>query len=264
MSIELISKHRGALMTVAMLWIAFEHSYFPSFNKFFDFVFVKCGYGGVSLFAFLSAFGLYYAYKKDNNYLHFIKRRLLRILPYSIPMGFIYAYIYRESIFYAFIDAFGLSLLFRANLTSWFTSFILFVYFFTPLYLKIFNKKPFVVTIVGILLVFFICFLCETSWDFVYVWFHLAICFMGFYFAYLNDKEVKINSFVLIFLFIFGWFLMYYMFHNFGNEIKHIYPMFFITPGMLMFGAYLLDKMNFVSNILEMGGGLHISILFNS
>ena len=48
MSIELISKHRGALMTVAMLWIAFEHSYFPSFNKFFDFLFVKCGYGGVS------------------------------------------------------------------------------------------------------------------------------------------------------------------------------------------------------------------------
>ena len=254
MSIKLISKHRSALMAVAMFWIALEHSYFPVHNKLISFVFVKCGYGGVSLFAFLSAFGLYYSYKKDSNYLHFIKRRLLKILPYSIPMGFIYAYFYEDSLFHGFVDGFGLSLLFRANLTNWFTSFILFVYFVTPLYLKIFNKKPLIVTIISIIIVTFVCLFCDVSWDFRYVWFHLTICCMGFYFAYLNDLDIKINytyMCILFCLFLFGWFLMYYLYHNWGNDIKHIYPMFFITPGMILACAYLLDKMGFVTNILK-------------
>ena len=241
MELKLISKYRSELMVVAMFWVAFYHSYFPFNNKLINFVLIKCGYGGVSLFVFLSCYGLYYAFKKDNNYLHFIKRRLIRILPYSIPIGFIRSFVYGDNFLYALVDGFGLSMLFRHDLVYWFTFFILFVYLLSPLYLKIFFKKPLVVTVVGIFIVTLVCLL-KNDGEFSYIWFNLALGFLGFYFAYLSDLNVKVKWYVMMAFFIFGWLLMYYMYHYLRNDVKHIYPMFFITPSMLMICAAILDK----------------------
>lgn len=93
---SLISKHKKELMSIAMIWVAFYHVYFEFKFKPINFVLVKCGYGGVDLFVFLSGFSLYYAYEKENNYLEFIKRRLLRILPYKIIICFIQMFTYEK------------------------------------------------------------------------------------------------------------------------------------------------------------------------
>lgn len=252
MEINLISKHRNALMAVAMFWLAFNHCYFPCNNKLFNFVVSTCGFGGVSLFVFLSAFGLYYSYKKDSNYSHFIKKRLKRILPFCFPVGFLHALIHKEAWYYGLIDGLGLSLFFRSDLTCWFNSFILVFYLLTPIYLKLLNRNPKKVTIVSSIVVTFICLLTNQIWQVGYVLFHFVIGFIGIYFAYLNDKKVTVNWLYVLISFIFGWIFMYFMYHYCGNEfgIKHIYPMLFIAPSMLLICAFILDKLKYLDSLL--------------
>ena len=253
MELKLISKYRSELMAIAMFWVAFYHSYFPFNNKLVNFVLTTCGYGGVSLFVFLSCYGLYYAYKKNNNYWHFIKKRLFRILPYSIPIAFIRTLVYGDNILYGLVDGFGLSMFFRHDLVYWFTFFILVLYFLTPLYLRYFNKNPHIVTIIGVFVVTLIC-LVKNSSEFTYIWFNLAIGFLGFYFAYLSDLNVKVKWYVMIIFFILGWLMMYYMYHYFRNDVKHIYPMFFIAPSMLMICVGIFDRCHIKTNLLKKMG----------
>lgn len=74
-----VSKYRTPLMGIAMLWIMLFHTYidFPIVGSL-----TKMGYLGVDIFIFLSAYGLYYGYKKDNcNKKKYYIKRFLRILP---------------------------------------------------------------------------------------------------------------------------------------------------------------------------------------
>ena len=109
MSIKLISKHRSELMAIALIWVAFYHSYFPIGSKMIAFTVARCGYGGVSLFLFLSGFSMYYSYKKDNNYLSFIKKRFKRIIPFCIPLILLNMLIRHDLFFDACLNAFGIN-----------------------------------------------------------------------------------------------------------------------------------------------------------
>lgn len=250
MSISLLSKHRKELMTIAMLWIAIYHSSFPINSKLISFALSKCGYGGVDLFLFLSSFGLYYAYKNYQGYWKFIRRRLLRILPYSIPF-FVLVFLSGKMQLNEMIEfVLGVSLFFRTDKLYWFVSFILFLYVLTPFYLKAFNKSPLFATIISISITFVICLLINNL-TFTYIFFRIAVYALGFYFGYLNDHKVKSKIFYITFviLFVFGWIFLYYMYHNFGNDIEHVYPFLFITPGALMILAFLLDKINIFNKV---------------
>lgn len=246
---SLISKHRKQLLAIAMLWVAFYHAYVGFSFKPINFVLVTCGYGGVDIFMFLSGFGLYYAHKKENNYLCFIKRRLLKILPYNIIVCIIEMFVYKRTILTTLINSFGLTLLFSAQLANWYTSFMIIIYLFTPLYLNIFKKKPQLVTIVSIVITFIVCLLANNN-DFSYVWFRCAIYFLGIYFAYVYENNINLHEYLWIFLFFVGWMLMYYMYHNYGT-FQHVYPLFLITPGLCIILSRLFEKITILNKPLD-------------
>lgn len=58
-----VSKYRTPLMGFAMLWIMLFHI---GINIPIIGTLTQKGYWGVDIFIFLSAYGLYYGYKKDN------------------------------------------------------------------------------------------------------------------------------------------------------------------------------------------------------
>ena len=257
MNINLISKHRNSLLAFAMLWVAVHHSYFPITFKPFAFCIMTCGFGGVDMFLFLSSFGLYYAYKKNNDYLHFIKRRLLRVLPYTIPIFILYMFINDVSFIDTLLYSFGLSIFFRRDLSFWFISFILILYFVTPIYLKYFMKKPYLSTLVGSILTIVICLLFD-EYRKVYIWFRIIIYLLGFLVAYLNDqKSEKIKAshcWISVGIMVIGWAMLYYEYHFISNGVKHVLPFVFIIPGLCLLIAWIIEKISFLQKPLEFFG----------
>lgn len=233
-----------------MLWLAIFHSYVVFQFKPLNFLLETCGYGGVDIFMFLSGFGLYYAYKKNNDYGSFIKKRVLRIFPYNIINCLIQMVLFSFPIFYVITDILGLSILTRSNLVNWYTSFMVFIYLLTPLYLKVYNTKPTVITVISIILVSVICFLYNEQ-RFTYIFFRLTIYFLGIYFAYKYDNNKKEHAFIWIILMLVGWVLMYYMYHFTRNDIQHVYPLLLITPGLVLLLAYILDKITIFNPFLK-------------
>lgn len=88
----LLTEHRLSVFGIALIWIFFRHTYF--YNSFsygiFDYI-VQIGDIGVDVFMFLSAYGLCFSYKKNNDKKYFYKRRLLRILPSVFALLFVFA-----------------------------------------------------------------------------------------------------------------------------------------------------------------------------
>lgn len=250
MSIGLLSKHRKELLAVGMIWLALFHSHISFSFKPLDFVLETCGYGGVDIFMFLSGFGLYYAYKKENKYLDFINRRLLRILPYNIIICIIWKFIYGRGLLEICLDAIGLSVLFRHNLTGWYTSFMIIIYLITPLYLKIFNNAQKECTFAFTLFLFIICLLNGVG-TFAYIWFRSAIYILGIYFGFLNDTNKQVNNILLMILMLIGWILMYYLYHYYGNDVQHVYPLLLIIPGLCLLLSFIFDKISFLNKILS-------------
>ena len=74
-----LSRHRGQLMGVSILFIVLFHIGLPRTDAFFGLK--RMGNVGVDLFFFLSGIGLWYAWCKRPETWHFYQRRLLRILP---------------------------------------------------------------------------------------------------------------------------------------------------------------------------------------
>lgn len=250
---SLISKYKTQLMAIAMIWIGFNHAYVGFRFKPLNFLLVTCGYGGVDLFMFLSGFGLYFALKKETKYLEFLKRRLIRILPYNIIVCLIQMFTYNRTLFETVVTGLGLNLLFYKSLSGWYTSFMLFVYLLTPLYIKIFNKNPKLVTTIGIVIVFSLCLLIN-DYEFTYMFFRLTTYFLGFYFAYRYDNRLKVNEVIWIILCILGWPFMYYMYHYMGTGVQHVYPMIFITPGLLIILSHFFEKIKIFNKSLSFIG----------
>lgn len=255
MHISLISKYKKQLMAIAMLWIAIYHSCFPINSKIINFVFVTCGYGGIYLFSFISGMGMFFSCSKEEKYSVYIKRRLLRILPYGLPIIIAVAIRHGSSLKSILIDCFGLSIFLSPDLTNWFTSFIIVAYAISPLYYQLFRKKPLTATIISSVLITLLCMLINIE-RFSYIYICFVVYSIGFYFGYLiyNKKEPKYLKIILIVMMGVGWFLMYYSYHHFGNNVTHVYPMILITPGFLLLIAFLLDKITFFNKLLAFVG----------
>lgn len=248
MKISFISKYRSCLIALSMLWIAIRHSNFPIHFKPLGFLLYTCGYGGVDAFLFLSGFGIYYACKKERQYSDFLKRRLLKILPYSIVVTAILFILGRKTLSNALVEGFGLTVWLRADLINWYTSFILFLYLLTPFYFKLFKKKPLIVTTATIIIVWLLClFLNDRN---VYIFFRTGIYVLGIYFGYLNEKYPELNCWWLPLLTIVGFAAIYWLYHYVNNDILHTQPFLLIIPGLMVFVGWLLDKLSFLQKPL--------------
>jgi len=140
MSYELISRNRKALMGWATLWVALLHS--QMWFSFLPLQWIKItGHGGVEMFLFLSAFGLYYAYQKGEHGWNFFRRRILRILPYFLPVVLFRIWYLKEPLDESIRLLTATSFWITGDRSMWFVSALIILYALTPLYLHFFSGR---------------------------------------------------------------------------------------------------------------------------
>ncbi len=165
MSYSLVSKYRTQLMGFAVLWIALLHAsmYFPI--EIINWI-KLIGQGGVDIFLFLSSFGLYYAYQKEKRPMPFILRRLLRILPYYIPIALCRCIYLDYSIQETILMLTTLSFWLSWDRSYWYVSGILVLYCFTPFFLNLIKRNFEKAILISIVISFVVSlFFLPTRWS---------------------------------------------------------------------------------------------------
>lgn len=270
MKLEYISKYRNALMALAMLWIGCYHTSFWLPLKPLNFFLKSISYGGVDIFIFLSAFGLYYSFKKDSNILSFYKKRLIRIFPAYIPLIVIYMFINHYGIKDLLLYILTLNFWFNNDLLLWYVSGITLLYLISPFYLRLFNKNQKLVTIISLLISIPIILLSINHQQIIFFT-RIPLFILGFYFAYLNDQNKEINllkTIILIIMMLVGFMLLYLAFH-YDVSIMWKYglywlPFILIIPGFVLLLGLLLDKTSKISKALSKLGTISYEFyLFN-
>ena len=142
--LQLISKHRSAIMGFAILWIMLFHLRVPTDLAVIDFI-RSVGYGGVDIFLFLSGFGLYFSMSRKNFEIKkYYRSRFFRIVPeYWVVIGIVFLaqMDFSARAFYLLVckaTTLGYWIGYRDE--SWFISCILFLYAIYPIYFKLFKK----------------------------------------------------------------------------------------------------------------------------
>ena len=82
--ITLLSTQRRFIMGIAILWVAWFHTYLLVGIPGLSFL-RETGYGGVDLFFLMSGIGVYYSLKNNKDTVSYIKNRAKRILPSYFP-----------------------------------------------------------------------------------------------------------------------------------------------------------------------------------
>ena len=142
---QLLSKHRSALMGVAMLWVMSFHlspfrTYLPIIGSISN-----IGYGGVDIFLFLSGYGLYFSLSKKNfSISKYYKKRFFRIFPefwlFLLCTFFISMDFNLKSIFNLLCCASTIGIWVRLPFFLWFISFYVLLSFAFPFYYKHFQR----------------------------------------------------------------------------------------------------------------------------
>ena len=83
-----ISRFRGELMGLAILFVMLFHVGLPRTDMFFGLH--RIGNIGVDMFFFLSGVGLWHSWTKNPNTKHFYQKRLLRIYPTWLIVASLY------------------------------------------------------------------------------------------------------------------------------------------------------------------------------
>ena len=192
MRYSLISKYRTEIMGFATLWIAFLHAgmwvSFPLLQGF-----KMSGHGGVDVFLFLSAFGLYYSYQKGSTGWTFLKHRFSRILPVFLPVAIARIIYYKYDFTSGFYLLTTLAFWLVQDRSMWFISAIAVFYLVTPLYLHYFKdgrEEKMTLMMFGVGILFFLLFHDITQMVFAA---RVPVYFMGFLAGKyaMEDREVK-------------------------------------------------------------------------
>ena len=145
-----ISRYRGELMGLAMLFVMLFHVWMPRSNPMYGLV--RCGNVGVDIFLLLSGVGLWYSWTKTPSAKHFFRRRLLRIYPAWVVMAALFyipnylntpggGYSPDRPNLIANILV-GWSFWRVDDLTFWFVPAIMALYVIAPAYMKLIIKHP--------------------------------------------------------------------------------------------------------------------------
>lgn len=165
------------------------------------------GYVAVSIFFFLSGYGLIYGLNNKNKYLDgFMKKRLTKILIPYISINFLYIvfYIFIEkknlNIFQIIMSFIDLSL----NKIAWYIIIILFCYILFYIIFKSFKKKYALIIYSGIMFIYMIlAYVLHLG-----IWWYISIptivlgVFWGEFKNIIDKFIIKYNKFILIMLLI--------------------------------------------------------------
>ena len=143
-----LSRFRGELMGLAILWVMLFHAYPFSFQVGILDAVKKAGFAGVDVFILLSAMGLYVSSRKTRVTLcDFYRRRAARILPaYWLVVGVYSLWLIARGRIGWTTAAWSMSTLhywFHVPGTfNWYVPAILAFYLLTPLYIRAFDRCP--------------------------------------------------------------------------------------------------------------------------
>lgn len=151
--LENISRYRGELMGVAILFVILFHVGLPRDDAFFGLK--RMGNIGVEIFLFLSGMGLWFSWTKKPSLRQFYLRRFLRIYPTWLLVACLY-YIpdylnleltrhHGQSV--NIIDLIGditinWDFWLQDELTFWYIPAIMFFYLISPFYMRLITKHP--------------------------------------------------------------------------------------------------------------------------
>lgn len=145
-----ISRYRGELMGLAMLFVMLFHVAMPKSYDMYGLV--RCGNVGVDMFLLLSGIGLWYAWSKRPRLIDFYWRRYIRIYPAWLLMACLF-YIpnfmetqgsgYSPNMGHLIANiAFNWSFWRIDDLTFWFIPAIMMLYTFAPAYMWLIERHP--------------------------------------------------------------------------------------------------------------------------
>ena len=145
-----ISRYRGELMGLAMIFVMLFHVWMPKSNPMYGLV--RCGNVGVDIFLFLSGIGLWYSWTKNPSLKHFFKRRYARVYPAWLIIACLF-YIpnylntpgggYSPDVPNLIANILiGWSFWRIDDLTFWFVPSIMMFYTFAPAYMTLIQRHP--------------------------------------------------------------------------------------------------------------------------
>lgn len=143
-----ISRHRGELMGLAILFVVLFHVGLPRTDMFFGLK--RMGNIGVDIFFFLSGMGLWFSWMKNPSTLDFYKRRLLRIYPTWLLIAgtfYIWKYLTGGKFSANIIDLIGditinWDFWLHDELTFWYIPATLMLYLWAPFYMELIRRHP--------------------------------------------------------------------------------------------------------------------------
>ena len=251
MNYSIISKYRTQIMGIAVLWIAILHAtmWFPI--EPINWLFKALGQNGVDIFLFLSSFGLYYSWQKDPDTKNFLKKRFLRIIPVFIPIALFECHYYRLTFQESALMVSTLYFWKTGIRTNWYISAIIVLYLLSPIYLRVFEKKEKIATIISITISLIIrYFFFVTPYTVFFA--RIPVFLLGFYIGYLsyNNKEIDkkmIIIYMLSFVICIG--ILRWSYNNLNEYFLwdfgiYFYPMVLVAVPFCLLFANLFDFCN--------------------
>ena len=141
-----ISRYRGELMGMAMVFIILFHADLPRNDMFYGLR--RMGNVGVDMFLFLSGVGLWFSWKKTSSYKHFFKRRYLRIYPaWLIIACLFYIPRFHGGSVMSWVELIGditinWDFWLHDELNFWYIPATMMLYLFAPFYMELIKKHP--------------------------------------------------------------------------------------------------------------------------
>lgn len=275
MEIKKILDKRTIVMGISMLMVMIFHSDLPIISKTFIY---KNLHIGVDCFLFLSGLGIVQSLNKNDNIKEFYKRRIVRILPTTIPLIVIFSYF-----MLAFNEKFTMND-FNLQITTlnfwlgqgnfpyfmWYIPCILLYYLLSPFIFKYLKKnynndKKFLLKISLIILIIF---LIPTGLEVsasrnIFLRFSVYLLGMVYGFRVINKevmskKEIGLTVFLAI-LSIAG---VYYLENNFHALLNHFIFLLYIPIVLLITITitYLFDRFNIPDKFITTVGKSTLAI----
>lgn len=277
-----ISTYRTPIMGMSILWVILYHiGLVYSYPISIIGKVTSLGYGGVDFFIFLSGFGLYYSYLKDNNIENFYYKRFRRIIPefilVTIVLGIVSGNFSIADVLMK-ITTIGFWLpQFNFPYHLWYVSAIILFYLVFPLYMYFFYKNPKLSLILGCAIGIVLTSIYAYTYLVLYpnekgglIFFtsRIPLFCIGIYFGKLSVSSTTISkrfvtniiwlsALFIVILLLLTKYVDYWILRNGG---LFYYPFIFIVPGACLMISYVLKRVPLISRFLSFFGEISFEL----